>query len=441
MLRLPLRHHPGLGVNLTNRFHRDLFLGLSFRGLGAVSSFALTWLLATLFGPEEVGLYYLGLTAALFLGAIVSSGLDLVLIREMGRLLADDRWDDVRATYETCRRYTIQLGIPVVLLLIVGSKPISSWLLGEPRAAQYLVVFACAVLLASLLKLGNAALRSAGRVWQSQLLEGVLYTTLTCIVIGLAFLSGVAITPIFPAFAYVGCLFLVLIASQWRVSGIMALGGKAGKAQIARWDGIRIAGLQTATQLGNLGALALLTIMIGIGDAGIFRIAFQIGIVLQLINTSFGIMAGPHLAASISKKDTSTLLSQITGSGIFGALLCSPLVIAGLLFPELILGIFGQEFSAGSLALQILLIAQLVDVTLGQTGMALVMMRLERKVLFVEIAANITGIGTILLLIPTIGIAAASIGFLVIALIRGLSNATLVMIEIRKIRAHQPIIT
>ncbi|MGB3166555.1 MAG: hypothetical protein WBA68_07265 [Alteraurantiacibacter sp.] len=417
-------------MRLAGTFHRDLLIGLALRGAGAVASFALTWMIARIYGPGEVGLFHIGLASAMLAGTIVSAGLDIVLVRELGALLAEDRRADIRATYERCRAATLWLGIPVALLLAGLSTPLSR-LLEEPRAAIFVALFAPFALLAPLTKLGNALLRSVGRVVASQALEGVSYSTIACAVLGLAWALLGGPDPVIPVIAYLTGLAMVFALNTMLVRATLAGAGEGGTAAIVPRDGWRIAGLQVVTTGGMWGVLALVTAWLDIVDAGVFRTAFQVCMVLQLVNAAFAVMAGPHIAKAVAAGDGRAVVRQVASGGALGVGLCLlPLLVAAIFATEL-LALFGPEFPRAAPTLRVLLAAPMLDVAFGLTGVSLLMMRADRFVLLHEIVATIAGLAALVLLLPKLGLLAAAIGVVTTAAIRALLNAARFAVETR----------
>jgi O-antigen/teichoic acid export membrane protein len=177
---------------------------------------------------------------------------------------------------------------------------------------------------------------------------------------------------------------------------------------------------------GNWLILMLIGALLGAADAGIFRTAVMICMLMELINTSFATMAGPHLARAAGAGDTARLRRIILVAGGIGITLAAPLGLLALLAPEWLLGLFGPEFSAGANALQWIAVGQMVNVAAGPVGVALVMQKRERPMLLIEFCATLCGLATTVVLLPVWGLAGAGLGVLVAATIRNVTNAALV---------------
>jgi O-antigen/teichoic acid export membrane protein len=133
-------------------------------------------------------------------------------------------------------------------------------------------------------------------------------------------------------------------------------------------SGLRIASGPILTQAGNWLALLAIAGQMSAAEGGIFRIAVQVCMLMQLINGSFATMAGPHLARAANAGDTRQLRRTILTAGGIGIALSAPLGLMALLAPAWIMGLFGPEFASGAVALQWLTIGQLVNVAAGPVG-------------------------------------------------------------------------
>jgi O-antigen/teichoic acid export membrane protein len=387
----------------------DLAIGLGLRGLGAVSSFALVWLIARANGAGVVGAYQLGLTSATVFGLMAVTGLDILLIREAARSGADGSQGDLKATYLAGRRLITRLGLAGAAAMLAGGGIIAAGFAGERQTALVILAFAPAVPLLALLRHGNAMLRSQGSVLLSQSLEGVFYTSLAALVVAGAWWAGRPLEPELLPLPYLAGLVAAWLLSRRAVTALTR-DWETGTAKLDWRAGLRTTGAPLIMMAGDWLALVLLGAMAGLTEAGIYRTAFQFCMLFQLVNASFATMAGPHLARAHARGSREEVLGTTRKVGLVGFALVAPLTAVCVLAPEFLLGLFGPEFVAGALALQVLAGAQTVNVMFGPVGTALVMVGEERKVLWIEVAATGLVIALTAALIPVMGLTGAAIG-------------------------------
>ena len=279
----------------------------------------------------------------------------------------------------------------------------------------------CGRELLALLRHSNALLRSQGNVLLSQSLEGVFYTGLAACVIGVLWLSDADVTALILPITYVACLFIAMLISFLAARKI-SNGWGDGIPRIDIATGLRVTGAPILMTSGEWLTLLALGAIAGLTDAGIYRTAFLICLLFQLVNASFVTMAGPHIARASAHADRAGVLAITLRTGLIGLVLVAPLALLCFAVPELLLGIFGTEFIAGALTLQVLAGAQIVNVVFGPVGTALIMVGRERQVLMIELAATTIAIILALGLLPRMGMVGAAIGFASATVIRNTAS-------------------
>lgn len=423
-LQFGLRHLP---KPLASRLHSDLLLGLGLRGAGAISSFALTWIMAQMFGAKIIGLYQIAFTTMTLLAGMAALGQPVIMVRQLPTLLQASRLAEAGGRFRGSFRFVAVLGIALALLAAAISLPMATLLIGDSGLAPFIIAIAPAVLLLPLVRLQCALLRCHGQVRLSQSLEGVGYTTFAMLVMLGLWQSGGTYNPLIAPAALVTGLTLSLATGAYFAR--KSLGEEGRSAPTARPEiaaGAWVATAPLVTLAGNWLILLTIGAMLGAADAGVFRTAVQICMLMELINTSFATMAGPHLARAAGSGDTARLRRIILVAGGIGIALASPLGLLAIIAPEWLLGLFGPEFVSGAEALRWIAVGQLVNVAAGPVGVALIMQKRERTVLLVEIGATTCGLLTVFALIPQWGLMGASLGVLLAVAIRNLTNAALV---------------
>lgn len=401
------------------RLTTDLLVGLGLRALGAVSSFALTWLIARMFGARIVGLYQVGFTTVTLLSLVAVLSMDVVLVRRITPLIEAGNFTTASGTFRGTRALVARLGLALSLACALLAWPFARYVMDEPGLAPYIALLAPAILLLSLMRVQNALLRSLGKILISQSLEGVLYVTIA--IAGLALLGWMlpALDPLAaPVLLVVG--LIVSVTAGFAATGryLREWPRAAEPVPVEVRSGAAIAAGPIFSQSGNWLILLAITAMISAVDAGIFRVAVMTCMLMQLVNTSFATMAGPYLARAADAGDRAQIRKTILIAGGIGVVIASPVGLVALAFPQFVLGLFGPEFTSGALALQLLAVSQLINVLAGPVGIALIMQNREKTVLWVEVAATLSGLAIAVALLSSWGISGAALGLLVASLIR-----------------------
>lgn len=396
----------------------DLLVGLFMRGGGAVASFIVTWLIARQFGAGVVGQYQIGITTSSLGTVLATMGLNLLLVREAGRLMADGALGDLAATYRTCRRYVLTAGITLCALVLGGTVILAETGMAQASVVQFLLIFSLLIAVFAWLRLNNDLLRSLGDVWRSQLLEGVFYSGLTAIVLLVLWLGNVTYPPALIATIYVASAVLALFFSSRILTGHLATWGD-GVPHIGKWQGL----VAVAPNVILTGADWLVLLIVGaflsIEDAGVYRTLVMYSALIVMISTSFDIMASPHLSKARANHDRKQFFSSVNSASALGLLVASPLVLIAVFFPSPVLSLFGPDFVRGATALGILSVAQLIRVVVGPAAPAMVMLHKEKPVLYIEIIAALASIPLALVLVQHLGLMGPPIAVLTASILRG----------------------
>lgn len=410
-----------------SRLSSDLFIGLALRGGGAISSFALAWILAQMFGARVVGLYQIGFTTATLFATLAVLSQDVVLVRQIAPLLHEERWAEASARFRGVRRFVTIAGVVLGCACAALAIPLARLALDDAAVAPFIIALAPAVLLLALMRVQNALLRCLGSVRLSQSLEGISYTTIAMAGLAAVWLLASDPQPLAaPALVIAGLVISVVIGAVFCGRRLAQWPGDLAPLPADARSGAWIAAAPILGQAGSWLILLLITGLIDASAGGIFRIALLTCMLMQLINTSFATMVGPYLSRAAKAGDQAELRKIVRTAGLIGVALAAPVGIVALAFPEWVMGLFGPEFVSGAAALQLLAIGQLVNVLAGPVGVALIMLGRERTVLVVECVAMLSGLGAALVLLPQWGLAGAGAGLLLADLIRNGANWVLV---------------
>lgn len=144
-------------------------------------------------------------------------------------------------------------------------------------------------------------------------------------------------------------------------------------------------------------------------EVGTYAIAFKIALLGSFVLISINSALGPRITelSALGKEDQLFVeLKKTTKMGFWATI---PFVIITLIFPEFILGIFGDEFKTAVIPLIILVIGQVINTVNGPTGIVLQLTGHQKA--FKNIILLSTGINIFLnyLLIPKYGLLGAAI--------------------------------
>ncbi|MCG9697099.1 oligosaccharide flippase family protein [Shewanella sp. Isolate11] len=131
-------------------------------------------------------------------------------------------------------------------------------------------------------------------------------------------------------------------------------------------------------------------------QAAYFSVAQRVAMLSSFVLMAVNLVVAPKFAAFWNKGDIEGIRTTALFSVRLLILSAMPIVLLMLIFPDFLMGLFGDEFKKGSTLLQILVIGQTVNVLTGPVGYLLTMSGNERDLRF---SVLVSGFG-VLFLVP-----------------------------------------
>lgn len=139
-------------------------------------------------------------------------------------------------------------------------------------------------------------------------------------------------------------------------------------------------------------------------DVGFYSVAVRLATLTSLGLLSINTIAAPMFVEFYTKRDMKGFEQVVRNSTKMIMLVSLPVLGILLLFPNYILGIFGNEFLAAKSALRWLVLGKFVSAICGSVGLVLGMTGGEQIVMWVVFGATVLNVGLNILLIPVWGI-------------------------------------
>lgn len=394
--------------------HGPQIAGFLFRGVALALGFLITYLVARWFGPAGNGLYALLTQTGMFLSALVAGGLDLATTREFSRRQDAEGFSDYSSFwrligYTLLASATVSAGYALVMLLVTHeSEPIST-------SSKALLIISLIVVTRSLTRLIGAFLRAHGRYSFGQAVE-VLFIPASVLLFSTLYAYGsveamLGWTVLFGAVT----ALLALVASQRFLS-------KAGSAPVVPLrDLLMVAwplwGVGVSLSLADWYSVLIVSTMLDLSSAGIFRVAVQIGTAVAF--GTAGMMT--VLSAQMSRATDDAEVGKLIGKSIWLNVLFSviPIVVLAI-FSSPILLQFGPEYVSGSNAIRILLVGQLLYSFTSPAGQALAVLGFGRANLVATSISIVCFLGMTPVLISLFGLNGAALSTMIFLVMRNL---------------------
>ena len=331
-----------------------LLFVVTFLGLGLNYVYAIA--LARLLGPEQFGLYAIGLGCFNLLSVIALAGLDTAVLRFVPPLRAQSDAAGIGGIIRAALVLSSGLGVLFAAALLLSSDTIANRFFHNAEASNVLKLFALSIPLFLVSTVALAALQALREVrWRTSvkyLCEPVVKfaVTLTLIWVGWGLMSALVALPVALALtAVLALLPLRQLLSNGNKSLFAGMAyGNVLKYSLPLFGGLVFNGLATRSDVLFLGYWSR-----G-GQVGIYSAAFQTSAIMAVVLGTLESIATPFLSESISKNDPSQIRS-LTGTvlrwTVTGTL---PLCIVMAVFAKDIMSLFGTRFESGAVCLRFL---------------------------------------------------------------------------------------
>jgi O-antigen/teichoic acid export membrane protein len=403
--------------------------------LGVALSIAWQFALARLLGAAGLGDISLATTLLVLLTALLPLGLDMSAVRYVAFHYARRELGTTLAIMRITTFGSLLLSLVAAPLLVWQSDWIAFRLFAKPELGALLKVLLSSLPFAILMQVQGSILHGFQRIGTRLLVQQVLVQVfrlmgLLLLVLGLATLTTLSVAAVMVVASAIGALIMGVLVSQQSASlklNSAAVGERA--SGLFRYSGRAVLNL-TLEQLSAALPVFLLGIMSTSAQIGIFGVAFRAAVIVALQLGGLNFIAAPAMSASHATRNLSELRSLYTLITRWGLTLALPVFLILTMLASEIMAVFGQEFRAGALALQLLAAGQMLCVATGPCRSLLNVTDHQRVDVINNLLALALGTAIGLVLIPpygALGAAAGAATYLMLVNLLGLIRARQVL--------------
>ncbi|WP_197463415.1 MULTISPECIES: oligosaccharide flippase family protein [unclassified Alcanivorax] len=354
-------------------------LALSVRLVGALSVFFMNLVVGRMLGVEESGYFFLAFAIAVFLGTISRCGFSNVILKITSSAAPVQQWGVVSSVFWKSIFFSGCFSVFVFLCVLLFSRILSVDFFSKPDIQSVLINIAPSILFFSIYSLISMSLQGQRKIVGSVFVLNISSSFILAVFcIGFSVESAADAAYFYSLSTFITMLlgFSILLASGCsKFSTVNSLPfsdiWKTAKPlwvviimnQVIQWSGQFIAGVYIEPD--QVAQLAVAQ-----------RTAMLTSFVLVAIN----LVVAPKFALLYSMNDIAGLRRVAVLSVKLTIVAAMPIVAIMLVFPEFIMGFFGEEFSSGSIYLRILVLGQFVNVITGSVTYLLMMSGYERDV-------------------------------------------------------------
>ncbi len=154
--------------------------------------------------------------------------------------------------------------------------------------------------------------------------------------------------------------------------------------------------------LGNLGTVT---------DVALFSVSKRVSDLVTFMQAAIVMPLAPMIAKKFKQSKQQELMKLAVAASWGGLIFALPVSVVLIVFPELILSVFGNDYSAAVNVLQIMVITQLITVSLGPVTVWLTMTKNEGAAIKAAVLGFVTLITVAYISIPEYGAVGGALSF------------------------------
>lgn len=375
------------------RAHFASLASIAIRGLSVLAGFWITFYIGHHLGPLANGQYALVTQTGIFLSVVAVGGLDLAIVRFFSATVAHGVSLHLHALWRVLvvNGFTASL---IIAILWIGGTPLVRTLFGD-ELPGHAVLFICLILVARMLtRVTSAVLRSQQSYLFGQTIEVLMIPTAVGILLATGLISTLESILTWTAlFGLAAALMGVIWCHRWTTRDDTAL--TVSTRQMMR-TALPLWGTVISLNIADWYSLATAATALSLYEAGLYRVAFQIGGALSFVAMGLYSVFTARISSTIATGDMAQVARLTRSATRLATVMVLPPMILIFLFAEQVLGLIAPQFTQAAGALRIITACQGLYVITGPAGLTLAMTGHER----INLLISLGGTGLLLLLAP-----------------------------------------
>ena len=394
------------------------------RGVGALTSLLMSWVIARYYGAEQAGLFFLALAIITFLGTATRAGVDISIVRFIGA--AEGKNQGVRIQSVTTRALTLTIPLTLLasLVLFFAGDNIAAHVFKKEALGPVLVMMGLALPGITLLTVYGMGLQGLHRTVPSVLTLKIAGPVLfIAIVFQVSFAEANDLAAL-----YAGSMLLAGLvgAALFRyLRPINAIGHKISWPEFK--DSSRPLWLgQIAQQIMLLSSQIVCGIWLSSQDVALLTTAQRTAMLTPFILLAVNMVVTPKFSALYEQKKFSELENLAIDATKLMLIVGMPVALFMLVLSSQIMSSFGPDFAPAAVLLQIITLGQVVNIATGSANMLLVSTGNEDALKFTYYTGAAIAVIVCACLIPVYGVLGGAVATALAIAIQNIATVTMV---------------
>lgn len=347
------------------------FSYIGIRGIGILVSYGLTIFIARTFNSSVLGLYSICISVFMILSTFGTLGLDLNAVRYYS--IDSNRENRNLFLKIILKSFLLSSLLSLIVYFLRSQIAIELFKIPKPELIVYLKWVLLSVPFWSVTLICAGVYRASKKIVVfSFLSQSSRYIFTLLIIVGLSFLSN---SPIITVKAhFYGILVTSIIALSLT---LFKFKKNNNTSNVNSWTFVK----ESLPMMLSSSILILLgwvdTFILGVfeteSNIGIYNVCLKIATFSTLTLLAINSILAPKIAKSFNQKEESKYKKLIQFAAKLNFYISSTVIILIIVFNKFLLGIFGEEYSTGTVILIILCLGQMVNSFSGSVGIILQM--------------------------------------------------------------------
>lgn len=406
---------------------------MTLKVIGAGLMFLFNIVVARILGAESSGHYYFALSAITIISIFSKLGLDNILLKNAAQYKANKQEMKVKAVAKTgiVVPTVVSLAIIVIIYLLLalfGNKVFQSAFF---ESAFYIMILG--ILPLTIFNLYSEFLKGCGNYALGMVIQGAL----------LPLLGLILIYPLSQNFESKGVYLSYIIASYCvliicYINWVIRIGGwnKVPYYPFRKlWERSKHLLVVAIINRGILqhAPILIMGFWVTSDDVGIFGTAIRVAMLVSFTLSAVNNAIAPRFSALFAKDNLKEIESIARKMSVIIIGISSPVLLVIIFFGDLIMSVFGNDFSRGGGALIILALGQFANALTGSVNYLLITSGNEIVSKKVTMFSGLLLCVACIILIPNYGLIGAAISVSIVAI---LSNTILTYLVSKKLHIN-----
>lgn len=418
------------------KIHNDIHLAelikgsstaLVLRVIGLGFGYIFTLIITRGYGAKAMGIFALSFTVLQISSVIGRLGMDTALLRFVAEYSSQGKWEVVKDVYKKALKLIIPFSVLLSLSIYLTSPYLAKYIFHKEYLYTYFRIASLGIAPFVLIFINSGSLRGLKKIKEYVFLQNIGTFFFSFIFLWLMTYifynskSTIRNSSYIPLTVYIISVFIIFFLSHllWlkhlKPNTVHLTKSINSMNIISSINYKTLLSISTPMLLSSSLAFIMQwtdTIMLGMfrteAEVGIYAVALKVSMITSLTLFAINSIAAPKFAEFYGKGDIEGLgkVAQQSTKLIFWT--SFPVLLIFFIFPSFILGIFGEEFKAGAVALIILTFGQFVNAISGSVGLILQMSGKQNIFQNIIVTAAIINIFLNSLFIPKFGIIGAA---------------------------------